>query len=130
MAKYLIDTTVFIDYWRGRGEAINFLKKQKMDLLVSYLTIGELVQGVRNKKELKMFEEIVSGFDLDWSSREIGIKAIEILKELKLKQGIGLVDAILAATALTRKLVLVTDNVKHFKFVKELKVKKLSEMVK
>ena len=40
--------------------------------------------------------------------------AINLLKQYGLMQGIGLIDAILAATALTRKLTLITDNIKAF----------------
>lgn len=128
MGKYLVDTTVLIDHLRGRKTATDFIDKTER-LKTSFVVIGELFQGLKNKQELKRVEKLVSLFEIGWGQEKVMILAIDLLKQHSLKQGIGLIDSMIAATALMNDLILVTDNVKHFKFIKGLKVKKLSEVV-
>jgi len=56
-------------------------------------------------------------------------RALEILIKYRLKQGIGILDCMLAATALENKMILITDNIKHFRGIEGLVVKKLSEVI-
>ena len=59
MAKYLIDTCLLVYVARGREEKVRGLESLR-GAAISYVTYGELVQGVRNKQDLKMVEECQS----------------------------------------------------------------------
>ncbi len=128
MAKFLIDTCVLINALKGEQEELEFLRNKK-GLVVSYLVHGELLQGVRNKRDLNDVDDLVGVYELDWGSSEQGEVALGILRKYYLSQGVGLIDSLIAATAIQRNLVLVTDNVKHFRNIKGLRMKRLSEVV-
>lgn len=128
MAKYLIDTCLLVYVARGREDKVERLASLR-GAVVSYVTYGELIQGVRNKQELKMVEEIVNDYTLDGGGAGVWQMAIEILKKYHHSDGIGLMDAIIAAQAISRDLVLITENLKHFRIIEGLEVKKLSEVV-
>ena len=128
MLTFLVDTTVLADHQRGRADATLFLKRT--GIVLSYVTMYEMLVGAKNKLVMQDTVRIMSAFEIDWGSESIGKLAMAILRDYRLKIGIGIYDSILAATAVEQKLILVTDNVKHFRGIEGLRVKKLSEVVK
>ena len=122
MAKYLVDTSIFVDHLRGRVQATKLIDDTQ-GIIISFVVFGELLQGINDKGELKKLEKLMNLYELDWGQGKIMKLAINLLKQYGLMQGIGLIDAILAATALTRKLTLITDNIKHFRIIEGLIVK-------
>ncbi len=120
MGKYLVDTTVLVDHLRGQKEATEFLERE--DLVISVVSLAELLQGVRNKGEQKIIEKLVAQFPINWGSAEINRLAIKLIAKYFLKFSLRFLDALLAATALEGNFILVTDNIKHFKFISGLKV--------
>ena len=128
MAKYLIDTTVLINHLRGKTAALNFIDK-KEQLKISCVSLAELIQGARNKKELEQIKKLVSLFAVDWGSVRINQKAVEILEKRYLKFGITYFDCLIAATAMENNLELITDNLKHFRSIDGLTVRRPAELV-
>jgi predicted nucleic acid-binding protein len=57
-------------------------------------------------------------------TNDIAQKAIELIDPFSNSHGLLLADAIIAATALEYDLTLITDNTKHFQFIKGLKLLK------
>lgn len=129
MTKYLVDTTVLVDCLRNREMALEFVVKNG-SLKVSFATCAELIQGVKNKSEQAKVQKLMNLFTIDWGSEAIGQSTLRIMDEFQLKQKLGFIDALIASTAITSDLVLVTDNVKHFRGIEGLVVKKLTEVVK
>lgn len=129
MAKYLIDTCEFVDLLRGKEEAVEVLSNLE-GAVVSFVTYGELLQGVRNKKEMRGVEGVMRGYVIEWGGEMVTKRAIRILKSHYHADGIEFLDAIIAALALERNLILVTENTKHFRRIGDLKVKTLAQMVK
>jgi hypothetical protein len=127
MPTYLIDTTVLVDVQRQRLEAAQFLKEN--DVVISYVTSLEMLVGVKNKVDMLKTNKLLTSLVMHGGNTEISEKAMEIIRICRLKLGIGIYDALLAATALELKLVLVTDNIEHFREIKGLVVKKLSEVI-
>lgn len=127
MAKYLVDTSIFVDHLRGRVQATKLIDDTQ-GIIISFVVFGELLQGINDKGELKKLEKLMNLYELDWGQGKIMKLAINLLKQYGLMQGIGLIDAILAATALTRKLTLITDNIKHFRIIEGLIVKRPGEV--
>lgn len=118
--SYLADTTVFVDHLRGSTQATKFLEEKIPT--ISTVTIAELIQGVKNKKELKIVLNLVRKFPEETISLKISKKALEILTDFSISQGIKFMDALIAATAISSQSILVSDNVKHFRFISELEV--------
>lgn len=122
MKKYLIDTTIWIDFFRNVTG--NIITSELVSAsVVSYVAWGELIQGVKNKLEKKYINEIFKMTELDLGSPSISLLSIDILDKYALSHGIGVIDAIIAATALERKLTILTLNTKHFGCIKGLQVR-------
>ena len=127
MAKYLVDTTVLINHLRGKTAARDFLA-EKRELRISCVSLAELFQGARNKKELLQIKKLVSLLAVEWGSARINQRAVEIIEKNYLKFGITFFDSLIAATAIENNLELVTDNLKHFRPIIGLTVKRLGEV--
>lgn len=128
MKRYLIETSVIINFLRGKKKTTKVLEELKGELVSSFVCLAELYEGVYRVKERERAEAAVqtlfSGlsrvFGLD---EEIAKNFGRIRAELK-KQGkvIEDLDILLAATCLAHNCILVTYNPKHFERVKGLRV--------
>lgn len=120
MEKYLVDTSVFINHYRGDTIASDFLAENETSLVVSFVTAGELLQGVRSKRELEEIQKGLVHLTVVWGSEHITEYSHELLVTHTLSHGLRLLDALQAAIALTYHYTLVTDNVKHFSYIPRL----------
>ena len=123
----LIDTDVLIWCLRGNrkaGAAIAALPKR----VISQITRMELIVGCRSKSEISLLKRFLAeeGFQVIPLSPEIGIRADLWLEKKKLSHGIGLADSLIAATASSLGLPLLTANAKHFRCFPELEVKRFT----
>jgi predicted nucleic acid-binding protein len=121
MAIYLLDTSVIIDALnqkQGRWQFLASLVGGGDTLACSVVTLTEIYAGVR-PNELALTEQFLDGLEhypLDSHlARDAGL-----LKNEWAKQGrtLGVVDLIIAATALAHNLALMTDNRKDFPMTK------------
>ena len=126
--RYLVDTTVLVDHLRGREWASRILKRE--DVVISYVTVAELIKGVRNKEELRVVLEWVMSFRVLWGGEDSNQLAVYLLKKYRLRSGFGFLDALIASIAILDGLVLVTDNVKHFKRIAGLEVIRPRQLLK
>src|ERR1700733_12084817 len=117
MAIYLLDTSVIIDVLnqkRGRWQLLGSLVKAGDTLACSVVTLTEIYAGVRPKEVVftERFLEGLEHYDLDSHLARLA----GLLKNEWSKKGrtLGVVDLIIAATALAHNLVLMTDNRKDF----------------
>lgn len=120
MAKYLADTNILIDHLQGNAQATEFLTKESP--AISVITVAELVQGCRNPKQLAQVNTLLSDFEVLHIDYFISNLATKLVSDLYLSHGLKLLDAIVAATAIKHKLILKTQDTKHFKFIKKLVV--------
>ena len=123
MKIFLCDSNIFIDYLRGYRKTLQLLQDFSR-IKVSAVTVGELLQGARDKKALDNIKQMLKNFEVIHTNELISKKALDILEEHHLASGILLFDAFIAATAMEMNLVLLTTNIKHFKMIKGLKVEK------
>jgi predicted nucleic acid-binding protein len=118
---YLLDTNVIIDYLKQAPDMPHFLDKHT-DVFTSYVVVGELLQGVRDAKDLRQTQKLIDSLEVDFGSNSISRRAVQIMEKHVLKDGIGFLDALIAATALENEAILVTLNLKHFMCVPNLEV--------
>ena len=119
----LIDTDVIIWYLRGNKKAYNLLEKEK-DLYISVITYIELIQGMRNKKELNIFRKKFKEWEgkIAYINEEISAKAMFYVERHFLSHSLELADALISATGIVYGLPLITGNDRHYKIIKELKI--------
>lgn len=120
MSKYLVDTTLLIEHLRGNKQAKVFLEDNSPN--ISTVSIAELIQGSRDKEELVAALKLVSSLSEITIDKKISNHATELMKKFYLSKGLKFLDALIAATALENKLILITGNLKHFKFIEGLAV--------
>jgi hypothetical protein len=110
----LLDTDVLVDYLRGRMEAAAYLEARMEPLLISVITMAELFAGVRDGKDRRLLEHFLSAFEIVDLSREIAREGGLYRRDYGPSHGVGLADALIAATAALRPARLVTLNARHF----------------
>lgn len=122
----LCDTDIIIELYRNNKQIISELKKiGEENITISVITAGELFFGALNKSELKQIEKDIKSLDLKLIDEEISKVFYSLLLEYSLSHKIGIPDAFIASTAIVNNLELFTLNVKHFKFIKGLKLYKI-----
>ena len=120
----LFDTDIFIWVQRGSRKAARLIERTEERLLSVY-SYMELLQGAKNKEQHAHINDFLSSFEFMALplSENIGHRALIYIEEYALSQGLRAGDALIAATAAENNLELVTGNAKHFKPIKELKIK-------
>ena len=121
----LIDTDVIIWYMHGNQNARDIIKQQK-SFNISVITYMELVQGMRNKRELILLRKALKSWNckIIYLSEEISSKATIYVEQHFLSHSLQLADALIGATAVNHALPLLTGNDKHYKIIKEINLLK------
>ena len=127
--KYLVDTNICIYIMNKRPvEVIQRFKQFDVgDVGISTITVSELQYGVvksanrkENRERLEQFLVPLEIILYDEMAAEVyGDIRFQLEKNGKL---IGPLDVLIAAHALSRNLILVTNNVREFKRIKNLRV--------
>lgn len=125
---YMLDTNICIYIIKKRPENIlnKFNKLKNQDIYISVITYAELQYGVECSSSKKFNQKIIDDFVshlfvVPWDNKS----AIQYgkLRNTLNKRGspIGNMDLMIASHALSQKFTLVTNNVKEFKRVPNLK---------
>ena len=122
MAKpILVDTDVVVDYLRGHGTAVAFVKKHAESIVLSAIVVAELYAGVKGDQEQAVLDELVSFFRIIPVTDEIARAGGLHKRDYGGSHSVSLADAIVAATAQAQDAELKTLNVKHYPMLKGLK---------
>ncbi len=121
--EILVDTDVLIWYLRGNKNAYNLIHSTN-NFCISSITYMELVQGMRNKDELRTLQKVLKQWEVKtlYISEEISAKALFYMEEYFLSHSMQLVDSLIAATCTQYGMKLITANDKHYKVVKDLDI--------
>ena len=121
---HLLDTDVLIWYLRGNEKAYKLIHSLN-NFCISSITYMELVQGMRNKEELRTLQKTLKQWNVKtiFVSEEISAKALFYVEEYFLSHSMELADSLIASTATQYGMQLITANDKHYKIVKELDLK-------
>ncbi len=120
----IFDTDVFIWVQRGNKKAAGLMQKST-DRYLSIQTYMELLQGSQNKTQHKYIKDFITsyGFIVLPITENIGHRASIYIEEYSISSGLRAGDAIIAATAVQNNITLISSNIKHFKAIKDLKLK-------
>ena len=101
--KILIDTSVWIEYFRDKSVSLS--KKvdeilSKQEVYVPKIVIAELIQGSKSEREISIMEDFVDAFNIIDQEEETWIKAGRLSYNLKKKgKAINLTDCYIAVIA-------------------------------
>ena len=121
----LFDTDVLIWVLRGNAKAAQAVDDCDRRLL-SVVTYMELLQGARNKAEIRAIKAFLadSRFTAIPLSENIGHRASIYMEEYVLADSMSMADALIAATAIESTQSLLSGNSKHYKAIQELNLKR------
>ncbi len=119
----LIDTDVLIWYLRGNQKALEILENRK-SFSISVITYMELVQGMRDKRELRILRASLREWNahMIYISEEISIKAMFYVEDFFHKQALQAADALIGATAVIHGIPILTANDKHYRVIRDLEL--------
>jgi predicted nucleic acid-binding protein len=119
--RVLVDTDVMVDFLRGNPKAIALLQTHSAWGILSSIIAAELYAGVRDDEELKKLDSLISLFRVVPVSKELARAGGLYKKHYAKSHGVGLADAIIAATAEAENADLKTLNAKHYPMFEGLK---------
>lgn len=119
----LIDTDLLIWALRGHAKAAGAVDDADQPG-ISVVTYMELLQGARDKRELKLIQSVLSDMGVRRVplTENIGHRASIYMEEYGLSVALSLADALIAAAAVENHEPLLTGNAKHYRVVKELEL--------
>jgi len=120
---WLVDTNILIDHLRGISKATTFLRQARSSgtLWLSAITVAEVYagQGTRQPKQAAKISRLLNLFRIAYVDGSVGRLGGEIARDV----GTALPDALIAATAARKGLVLATRNTSHFTNIPNLNVR-------
>ena len=117
-AKYLLDSTVLIDYLNGISQAKQWLSKlESGEGVISVITRAEVLSKASDEWEA------ISAFLEEFVCLPIGPDEADVAAGLRNRYRIKLPDAFQAAIARNEDIVLVTRDAADFKKISDLEVK-------
>ena len=120
----LFDTDILIWVQRGNHRAAALVEREE-ERSISILTYMELLQGAREKRHHEHILDFLREFSFRILplSENIGHRAAIYIEEYTLSHRLRAGDAMIAATATENGLILCTSNAKHYRPIKELKLR-------
>ena len=124
-ALTILDTDVLIDHFRGLAAATTYI--QGLDAAqraTTDVSVMELYKGAGNRAQLTMIERFLTRNQVTRLpiSAAASQQAVSLLRDYGLAHGLGIPDALIAAIALEGNHTLVTSNLRHFRFITDLRL--------
>jgi len=121
MAKpVLVDTDVMVDFLRGHPKAVSLVQTNSNRIILSSIVVAELYAGIRGDDELATLDSLIALFRIIPVSPLLARTGGLYKRDFAKSHGIGLGDAIIAATADAENAELKTLNTKHYPMIKGL----------
>ena len=120
-SSILVDTDVLVDFLRGHSKAVAFVSAHSARIILSSIVVAELYAGVKGNTEQTALDNFVSLFRVVPVSAKIAKAGGLYKRNYGNLHGVGLADAILAATAEAENAELKTLNTKHYPMLEGLR---------
>ncbi len=117
----LIDTDVMVDVMRRYTPAVTWLDSLGTEAIgIPGLVAMELLQGCRDQEEQRRVERVLRPYTLYWPGQVDCARAFDDFATYHLSHALGILDALIAETAVGLGVVLATFNAKHYSVVSAL----------
>ncbi len=123
----IVDTDVLIWYARANQAAVDVIHGLP-GFSISVVTYMEIVQGARNKTELKKFKKALTSLNatVQQISEMISTRAMFFMEQYALSHSMELADALIGATAVVTQEPLVTGNAKQYRHLPDIRIERFS----
>ena len=121
----LFDTDVLIWLSRGDAKAVKAVNTDS-DRVISAVTYMEFLAGCESKQKLAAFQKLLDVYDFEIIeiSSSISAMAGNLVYQYALSHSLEMGDALIAATAIKKGVMLLTANDKDYRFIGGLSIKK------
>jgi predicted nucleic acid-binding protein len=121
----IIDTDVLIWHLRGNEKAKELIHKS-IPFSISVVTYIEIIQGMRDKKEMSSLIKQLAKWNVDiiQINQDISTRAMIYVEQYHHSSAMELADALIAATCINNSEILITGNEKHYKYIPNIQIKK------
>ena len=113
----LLDTDILIDVQRGHAAALAWYAGLGAAPAIPGLVALELINDAQNKRQVLAARNLVRSMIVVWPTEADCRRAFIDFAAFHLSHSLGLVDSLIAATAVGLSARLCTFNVKHFRVV-------------
>lgn len=125
--KYLLDTNICVHFFRGKFNLIEkFEEVGLMDCAISEITLAELVYGAENSQTPKKNHDIVEKFSgqviILPIYDSINLYGKEKARLRKLGNMISDFDLLIGSTSVEKGLIMVTENVREFERISNIRI--------
>jgi tRNA(fMet)-specific endonuclease VapC len=125
--KYLLDTNICIHFFRGKFNLIEKFHEVKLEnCAISEITLAELIFGAENSSNPKKNHTLVDKFSEQIKIlpifNSIHFYAKEKVKLRKSGTMISDFDLLIGSTAVSNKLIMVTENVIEFERISDIEI--------
>lgn len=118
---FLIDTDVMVDVIRRNPAASEWMNTERIEqCLLPGLTALELLRGCATKLDARRLERFTNRFRIVWPTVKDSERARHAYADANLAHGIGIIDMLIAETAVGLGVPLMTFNDKHFRVIPNL----------
>lgn len=117
----LVDTDVMVDFLRGNPKATALVRECCARIILPSIVAAELYAGVKGDEELRKLDSLISLFHVVPLSVELARAGGLHKQHYAQSHGVGVADAVIAATAESKNADLKTLNTKHYPMIKGLR---------
>ena len=118
----LVDTDIFIDFFRGVEAAQTFFLEHAGEILFSALTEAELLSGKECNNPEK--REKILHFLSQFEKIPVDNPLVQTAGDFRRRYGLHLPDALIASSAFLSEATLITRNIEDFQKIPLLKIQK------
>ena len=114
----LVDTDVMVDVMRSYRPAVAWLDSLGAEVVgIPGLVAMELLQGCRNRDEQDQLERFLRHYQRHWPTQADCARAFDDFTAYHLSHDLGILDALIAETAVGLNTELATFNAKHYSVI-------------
>jgi predicted nucleic acid-binding protein len=114
---YLLDTDVLIDIQRGHAPALAWFGTLNEIPSIPGLVVMELVQDAQHARQVRKAMKLVAPLPVVWPTQTDCKRALSDFIAYHRSHSLGLLDSLIAASAVGSSAILCTFNVKHYRVV-------------
>ena len=117
----LLDTSILVELLRNRTAALAWAANNSSQKLgVPVLVKMELVQGVQNQREFTLLDNLLADHEIVFLQPSDCAWAAEQHSHFRLSHDIGILDTLIASSAMRLKVPIYTLNVRHFSILPDV----------